>query len=162
MRIVIGSSINVNLILVTHGRIVNTIAGMDYWDMKELGAIVKRERLRRGMRGIDLAYAIGKDPGYVTRMEHGTLKEIPDPAVIHALGQALGVSDARLLRAIGYPAVESTEPAEPAPDDPLAALVATFTPRQREMLLSLLDQANARALEDEAARRTPKRQQETP
>jgi transcriptional regulator with XRE-family HTH domain len=111
--------------------------------METLGPLVRTTRLRKGIRATDLAYQIGKDPSYLSKLERDLLKETPSPETIHALAEALGLSSDRLLKAMGY---AIGEPAEPAPDDPLAALIATFTPRQREMLLTLLDQANARAL----------------
>lgn len=126
------------------------------WPMKDLGRIVRRERERRGMRGLDLAVAIGRDPSYVSRLERGTLKEIPAPDTLHALGQTLAISDARLLAALGYVTTESAETADPTPD-PLAALVATFSPAQRRMLLDLLDRANVGALEEAADARLPRR-----
>jgi transcriptional regulator with XRE-family HTH domain len=70
--------------------------------MDELAALVKKARLGKGMRGIDLAAAIGKDPSYVTKLERTTLKEIPPPETVRALAEALGLSEARLVRAIGY------------------------------------------------------------
>jgi hypothetical protein len=96
MRIVIGSSINVNLIVVTHGRIVNTIAGMDYWDMKELGAIVKRERLRRGIVAMDgaglgallarVGVAVVGESGVSIRYKGIFGALVPDPVTVDPRG----------------------------------------------------------------------------
>lgn len=81
------------------------IAGMD-----TLGALVKRARLGKGMRGGDLGAAIGKDASYVSKIERGTMKDIPPPEIVRALSDALGVPEARLVRAIGYRTSEGEAP----------------------------------------------------
>ena len=70
--------------------------------MEQLARAVRQARLAKGMRGIDLAQRIGKDPSYVTKLEHGTLKEVPDPATLRALADAIGLGEPILLELIGY------------------------------------------------------------
>jgi transcriptional regulator with XRE-family HTH domain len=83
--------------------------------MQELAALVKRGRRRREMRGMDLASAIGKDPAYVSRLEHGMLREIPEPETIRALAEALGIDETRLVAAIGYRVVTEEASGQPFP-----------------------------------------------
>jgi transcriptional regulator with XRE-family HTH domain len=113
---------------------------------------------RRDMTQADFARKVGASTGRVSEWLSG--KRRPSPESLDRISDALpGVNLDYLLSIAGHRPID---PGDPPIVDPLAALVATFTPRQREMLLSLLDQANARALEDEAVARAPKRQRETP
>jgi len=120
-------------------------------DMKELGELVRRERERRGMRGIDLAAATGRDPGWVSRLENGTLKEIPDPPTLQRLADAIGQQVARLLKAIGYrlgddaPAI----PLDPDRAELIDVIERELTDRDARVLL-----VTARAIVEERDART--------
>lgn len=89
------------------------------------------------MRGMDLAYAIGKDPGYVTRMEHGTLKEIPPPETVKALSAALDLSETAIIEAIGYARPEPVQAVREAPADYSVAdaFIASLSDEQKELFL---------------------------
>ena len=108
--------------------------------MDRLGALVRSTRERKGMRAADLAYRIGKDPSYVSKLERDLMKEIPDPATIHALAEVLGIAEPRLLEAIGYVVAEPTP--EPLPADSVRAevmaLVPGMTERRARALLALI------------------------
>jgi transcriptional regulator with XRE-family HTH domain len=70
--------------------------------METLGEMIRTRREARGVRAADLAYQIGKDPSYLSKLERNLMKEVPDPAVVSAISAALGIPVVALLRAIGY------------------------------------------------------------
>jgi len=103
--------------------------------MDALGTIVRRARLAKGLLGWQLAAAIGKNASFVTKLEHGEVKEVPPPRVLHALAEALDLSEADLLVAIGY--VVHDEPAPVPVDSDHAAVIAAvprLTARQARLL----------------------------
>lgn len=111
--------------------------------MEALAIAVKRARLAKGMRGIDLAQAIGKDPSYVTKLEHGTLKEIPDPATLAALSDALGIAEPSLLELIGY-RVRAANGAPVITDHRLQTIVARWSrliPHAQEIIFEFATMA---------------------
>lgn len=103
--------------------------------METLAKAVRGARLAQGMRGIDLAQALGKDPSYVTKLEHGTLKEIPDPATLGKLSAALGIPEPDLLALIGFRVRERADPV--VSDHRLREIVAAW-PRLDDGLKSSL------------------------
>lgn len=106
--------------------------------MNALGKLVRAARENQGMRGIDLGVAIGRDGAYVSRLERGILKEVPDPATLGRLSDALDIPELRLLEAIGY-RVRQPAPAAPPIDSRRAALI--------DLLERELTEADARVLE---------------
>lgn len=81
--------------------------------MNNLHQLVSEARERRGYRTQgDLAAVIGRDVSYVSRLERGLLKEIPQPEMMDALARALGVTVAELLDAAGYDVLPRDEPSD--------------------------------------------------
>ena len=66
------------------------------------GELVRAAREARGLKGYELAQAIGRHPSYVSDLENGKRAEAPPPDVLAALERELGVSQARMLAAWGY------------------------------------------------------------
>lgn len=68
-----------------------------------LGAFVRSMRMERRMTQEDLAYAIGREQEYISRLERGLVKEpFPPPEEAQALARALGVTIGQMLDAAGY------------------------------------------------------------
>ena len=91
--------------------------------MNNLHTLVKQARERRGFRTQgELAVRIGRDTSYVSRLENGALKEIPQPELLRDLADALGYTVVDLLRAAGYDvdAPDTSEVITIRRDDPRA------------------------------------------
>lgn len=70
----------------------------------EFGPLLRQERLAAGWSQAALARAVGVNSGYISRLEAGA-RAAPGPAVVRAIGEALGLPAARaerLLAAAGY------------------------------------------------------------
>lgn len=95
--------------------------------MKDMGELV---RIRRESAGYSaqkhLADKIGKGQSWLSRLESGTMKEIPTPEDLTLLGDALGVTQAELLAAAGYDVETGHEDEHPA----ITALRAIIGDRQ--------------------------------
>jgi transcriptional regulator with XRE-family HTH domain len=90
--------------------------------MKELGAVIKRQRDLRGWSGAELGRRLGgKHQSYVSRLEAGP-KEMLPPEVINQLADVLDVPVAELLRAAGY-ALPAPNGAAPAGREDEAAII---------------------------------------
>lgn len=74
--------------------------------MLEFAQLVKRERERQGIKGYALAYQVGENPSWVTRLENGEMKRLPSPEVMAALATALGITERTMLKAWGYLATD--------------------------------------------------------
>lgn len=69
----------------------------------ELGELVQRHRLQRGLPLRALATAAGVNPSWVMRLERGEYVS-PDPRSLAALARALEIDVADLYQAAGYEA----------------------------------------------------------
>lgn len=67
-----------------------------------LGAIVRNRRLALGMTQEELAYVIDREQSWVSHVEHDRYKSLPDPEVFAALARGLRMSQADILRRLGY------------------------------------------------------------
>lgn len=109
--------------------------------MDTIGPLVRQARERKGIRAADLAYQIGKDPSYLSKLERDLLKEIPEPSVILALSRALDIPERQLLRALGYlssePVVRPTYPSDEV--RVLAERWLQLTAEERQMIVYVLD-----------------------
>jgi transcriptional regulator with XRE-family HTH domain len=72
-----------------------------------LGQLVVRAMERRGIKGYQLATEIGKQASYVSRLINDEIKEVLPPSDLEALARVLGLSQAEMLRALGYQLGES-------------------------------------------------------
>lgn len=70
--------------------------------MERLGRFIAEKRVAAGLRGDELAYRIGRAPSWVSRMETGGQRTLPDPDVMRALANELRVTMPDLLEAAGY------------------------------------------------------------
>jgi transcriptional regulator with XRE-family HTH domain len=84
-------------------------------NMETLGPLVRMTRERKGIRAADLAYHIGKDPSYLSRLERDLLKDLPTPDVLVALARELDIPETRLLRALGF--LQGDQPLRPTYGD---------------------------------------------
>lgn len=100
--------------------------------MNNMHTLIKDARERRGYRTQgELADRIGRDVSWVSRLERGYLKEIPQPEMMEALADALGLTVAQMLDAAGYDVL-------PRADDP-ADVLTIRRDDPRADLLALLD-----------------------
>lgn len=111
-----------------------------------IGAMLRQTREVRALSSMDVARAAGISAAYLSKLEADVVKR-PSPHVLHALGEALGLPYAELMRLCGYPV-----PGEPAPalalDTVNAALFADLTPDERDELLEYLAWYRARRRSD--------------
>lgn len=80
------------------------------------GKLIKNRREDRGLQAFELAAAMKRPASFISRLETEAFKETPPPNVLADLEAALGISQAEMLRALGYrvdPAVESLPMIEP-------------------------------------------------
>ena len=98
--------------------------------MKELGELVAQLRTQRGIETKKaLAEALGKDAAWVSRLEGGSLKETPDPALMQRMSDVLGASQGELLRAAGYQIDDTdVETITVDRDDPRARVLLAVMP----------------------------------
>lgn len=115
--------------------------------MNNMHQLVSDARERRGYRTQgDLAAVIGRDVSYVSRLERGLLKEIPQPEMMDALARALGVTVAELLDAAGYDVLPHDEPSDVITirrDDPRADLLSLLEGETDEGVRRAADLINA-------------------
>ena len=92
--------------------------------MTTLGAAIARRREQRGLMQKDLAHAIGRDQGYVSKLERGVIKEFPPPDILRGISDALGMPMTEILEIGGYltPADDAEGITVPA-DDPRAVIL---------------------------------------
>lgn len=113
-----------------------------------IGAMLRQAREVRALSSMDVARAAGISAAYLSKLEADAVKR-PSPHVLHALGEALGLPYADLMRLCGYPV-----PGEPAPapmeDRVGAALFADLTPDERDELLEYLAWYRARRRSERA------------
>lgn len=81
-----------------------------------LGEIVRNRRLALGITQEELAYAVGREQSWVSHIERDKYKSLPEPELFAALARALRMSQADILRRMGYLSDEA-EPAEAQPDE---------------------------------------------
>lgn len=100
---------------------LSVMSGMD-----EFGALVKSARDARGLTQEELARRLGRPHSFVVRIERGRNSNPPEPVMMDALQDALGLSRTAMLRALGY-LPESDDVEEPTlsipRDDPRARLL---------------------------------------
>lgn len=107
-----------------------------------IGAMLRQAREVRALSAVDAARAAGISAAYLSKLEADGVKR-PSPHVLHALGEALGLPYAELMRLCGYP-VPGESGARRAEDTVGAALFADLTPDERDELLEYLAWYRAR------------------
>jgi transcriptional regulator with XRE-family HTH domain len=87
--------------------------------MDRLGRVIAERRQALGLRGDEFAYRIGRAPSWLSRLEHGGQRSLPEPEVLRAIADELGISPADLLEAAGYldPGDRQTALVNPFPRD---------------------------------------------
>lgn len=70
--------------------------------VKTYGEMIRVAREMRGITSTGLSLAIGRNPGYVSRIEVGSSKETPPPDVMEGLSRELGLPIAAQLESLGY------------------------------------------------------------
>lgn len=109
--------------------------------MNELGSYIAAMRERRGYRTqTALAEAIGKPQTFVSRIERGTAKVLPEPDDLRLIARALNVPMAELLRAAGYldPDDDTDTITIPADDRRAAILDVLDGATDQELMKALL------------------------
>lgn len=89
-------------ILTDQSKLCNMAIQNQNGSMNDLGRFIQEKRLARGMRSESLASAIGRSQSWVSRVETGMMKTLPEPEALAAIAKALGVTVAELLDAAGY------------------------------------------------------------
>lgn len=104
--------------------------------MNTLGAAIARRREQRGLMQKDLATAIGRDQGYVSKLERGVIKEFPPPDILRGISEALGMPMTEILEIGGYltPADDVEGITIPATDPRAALLRAVADATDRDVL----------------------------
>lgn len=107
--------------------------------MREFGEFIRSTRERKNIRAYDLAYALGQNPSWMSRLESGGMTHPPSPTVMDALSKSLEVPMPELFAAMGYPMDESETPVS----DPLGASIARavqgWTPTQKKLLWQYIE-----------------------
>ena len=104
--------------------------------MNGLGDYIRRRRETLHMTPTELARALDRDNSYVSRVETGRNKTLPDPAEMARIARALGVTMRDLLAAAGYLIDEDDEAGYP-PDVAEIADIAAALPADLRAALRL-------------------------
>ena len=92
------------------------------------GDLIRVTRESKGWNQRELARRMGRDAAYVSRLENGLGKVMPEPSLVRELAQVLDVPVYRFLLALGYIDGDEREPGVAyviREDDPRAALLAS-------------------------------------
>lgn len=108
--------------------------------MKDMGELVRIRREAAGYRAQKhLADKIGKGQSWLSRLESGTMKEVPPPGDLALLEEAIGVTQAELLSAAGYDVTTGKEGDVPAVSAVRAILEGKdFTEKQIHQLATMV------------------------
>lgn len=71
-------------------------------DLRQFGDLVREARLRHGLSAYELAARIKRQPSFLSRLENGQNANPPEPAVLKALTNVLGLSRKQMLISMGY------------------------------------------------------------
>lgn len=71
-------------------------------DGQKFGELIKRKRARAGVKTLDLAYRIGRQQSFISKVESGDIKETPPPSVLAGFEREIGASVMEQLQAMGY------------------------------------------------------------
>lgn len=106
-----------------------------------IGAVLRQAREVRGHSSIETARSARISPAYLSKLENDAVRR-PSPAVLHRLGEVLGVPYAELMVLVGYP----LPGVDPSPDHARlgAALFGDLTDEERDELLEYLAWYRAR------------------
>lgn len=106
--------------------------------MNEFGEYIRKSREARKLTPTELAAALGRDNSYVSRLETGRNKRLPDPDEFNALAKVLGVPMTDLLAAAGFAVHGGTEQPSrllrKAKARQIAADLADFTDLQLDLV----------------------------
>jgi len=107
--------------------------------MKEFGDLIRSARERKNIRAYDLAYALGQNPSWISRLEAGAITHPPAPHVMSGLSDSLGIPETELFAAMGYQVTSDETPVS----DPLSASIARavqgWTPAQKRLLWQYIE-----------------------
>lgn len=80
-------------------------------DMNDLGALIKRERERQGYTTqVAFARALGKTQNWLSRLESGSIKELPTPEDLRCISETLDLPMRTMLEVAGYLDPEPEQP----------------------------------------------------
>jgi len=113
-------------------------------DMKTLGSLVREAREQKRWNTTTTAARLGIGQSTLSNIERDKFVEAPEPRVLRAIEEHLGISEQRQLVALGY-LKESDKPANIAEDTPaydelagFADLIATAdSPTLRELVTTM-------------------------
>ena len=101
--------------------------------MNDLGELVKAERERQGIKAYALAFAVGETASWISRLEKGEMVHPPEPEPFAKLATALGLTERRMLRAIGYLSTEEDALSESFDViDPIERGILKLTPQMKD------------------------------
>lgn len=106
--------------------------------MSEFGELIRNARERMNLRAFDVAFSLGQSPSWVSKLESGQLVHPPDPSVLLALSDILGVPEIDMFRAMGYRAFGEDSPPYDADTDALIRSIQEMTPSQRAKLKQVI------------------------
>lgn len=66
------------------------------------GDYIRRTRERRGIDQQDLATSLGRSPSWLSDIERGRKKALPEPEELRSIAGALGVSGIEMMIGAGY------------------------------------------------------------
>lgn len=85
---------------------------------ERFGALITQARMEHGLKAYVLAEQMGIKPSTLSRYENDKSVEAPPPDVLAKFATILGLSEERMLRALGYlSTVEPDAAPEPFPHD---------------------------------------------
>lgn len=94
--------------------------------MQTLGELVRAARQAKGWNQRQLSDALGRDTSYVSRLETDQAKETPTPESLDVLRRVLGLSNTRMLEALGYLKGPSEPEQQNGPKAHLQAVIDQF------------------------------------
>jgi transcriptional regulator with XRE-family HTH domain len=120
--------------------------------MKTLGELIRTARTGQSISTTDLAARVGIAQSTLSRIENDRFVEAPEPRVLRAFSEILGVPEPEMLLALGY-RISEDAPIYDADAAQIARVIAKLTPAERRFLLELMESASGglmRAREERA------------
>ena len=105
------------------------------------GQMIERGMKAAGLRAYELAFKLGKQPSYVSRIVNDEYKGTPPPNELAILQEELGMSQLAMLAALGYDVSEGDGFKMPA-DHRLMELASEWdklTHPEKELIFELLE-----------------------
>lgn len=110
-------------------------------DMGTFGDLIRNAREQKRLSTTQLAALVGISQSTLSRIENDRFVEAPEPRVLRAFSDALGVPEPEQLLRLGYRIAEDSPPYD-ADAAQVARALARLTETERRVILDLMETAS--------------------